>query len=52
MIIYAVAWPKRAELGLGRIREWIARNQEAAMAVICLALAVWLVSQAVYNLTT
>ena len=52
MIIYSLVRSKQAELGLGRIREWIARNQEAAMAVICLALAVWLVSQSVYNLTT
>ena len=47
LILYFYLLPKRAAVGLGRIREWIARNQEAALAVIAFALAVWLASQGI-----
>ncbi len=50
MILYAYLMPKRASVGLGRIREWIARNQESALAVICVALAVWLASKGIRGL--
>ena len=45
LILYAYLLPKHATIGLTRIREWIARNQEAALAVIALVLAIWLLSQ-------
>jgi hypothetical protein len=50
LILYFYLVPKRAATGLGRIREWIARNQEAALAVIAFALAVWLASQGISGL--
>lgn len=50
MILYAYLLPKRAAVGLKRIREWIARNQESALAVISLALAVWLASKGLSGL--
>ncbi len=50
LILYFYLLPKRAAVGLGRIREWIARNQEAALAVIAFALAVWLASQGISGL--
>ncbi len=50
MILYADLMPKRATVGLKRIREWIARNQEAALAVICVVLAVWLASKGIRGL--
>ena len=50
MIIYSVVARRRAAVGLGRIREWIARNQEVALAVIFLALAVWLASKGIRGL--
>ena len=50
MILYAYLLPKRAAVGLKRIREWIAINQEAALAVICLVLAVWLASKGIRGL--
>jgi hypothetical protein len=50
IILYSVVAHRRAAVGLGRIREWIARNQEAALAVIFLVLAVWLASKGIRGL--
>jgi hypothetical protein len=50
LILYAYVVPKRAGVGLARIRDWIARNQEAALAVICVVLAVWLGSKGIRGL--
>ena len=50
LILYAYVMPKRANVGLARIREWIARNQESALAVICLVLAVWLAGKGIRGL--
>jgi hypothetical protein len=50
LILYARLLPKHAAIGLTRIREWIARHQDAALAVIALVLAVWLASQGISGL--
>jgi len=50
LILYAYLLPKHAAIGLGRIREWIARNQEAALAVVSFALAIWLASKGIRGL--
>ena len=50
LILYAYLLPKRAAVGLRGIREWIARNQEAALAVIALVLAVWLAAKGIKGL--
>ena len=50
LILYAYLLPKHATIGLKRIREWIARNQDAALAVIAVALAVWLAAQGISGL--
>jgi Sap, sulfolipid-1-addressing protein len=50
LILYAYLLPKRAAIGLSRIREWITRNQEAALAVVAFVLAVWLGSQGIRGL--
>jgi hypothetical protein len=50
LILYARLLPRHAAIGLTRIREWIARNQDAALAVIALVLAVWLASQGISGL--
>ena len=50
LILYAYVVPKRANVGLGRIRDWIARNQESALALICLVLAVWLAGKGIRGL--
>jgi hypothetical protein len=50
LILYAYLLPKHAAIGLKRIREWIARNQEAALAVVAFVLAVWLASQGITGL--
>ena len=50
LILYAYLLPKSAAVGLHRIREWIARNQEAALAVVALVLAVWIASQGISGL--
>jgi Sap, sulfolipid-1-addressing protein len=50
LILYAYLLPARAAVGLGRIREWIARNQQAALAVVGLALAVWFGAQGISGL--
>jgi Sap, sulfolipid-1-addressing protein len=41
LILYAYVLPKHASIGLERIREWIARNQEPALALVALLLAIW-----------
>jgi len=50
LILYAYLLPKRAAVGLQGIREWIARNQNAALAVIALVLAVWLAAKGIKGL--
>lgn len=50
LILYAYMLPKRAAIGLTGIREWIARNQEAALAVVALVLAVWFAGQGIRGL--
>ncbi len=50
LILYAYLLPKRAAVGLQAIREWIARNQQAALAVIALMLAVWLAAKGIKGL--
>ena len=50
LILYARLRPRYAAIGLTRIREWIARNQDAALAALALVLAVWLASQAISGL--
>jgi Sap, sulfolipid-1-addressing protein len=50
LILYAYLLPKRAAIGLKGIREWIARNQQAALAVVALVLAVWFAGQGIRGL--
>lgn len=50
LVLYAHLLPRRAAIRLSRIREWIARNQNVALAVIALALAIWLTSQGISGL--
>ena len=50
LILYAHLMPARAQIGLQRIREWITRNQQAALAVVALVLAVWLGAQGISGL--
>ena len=50
MILYAYLVPDRAAARLGGIREWIAGNQQVALAVIALVLAVWLAAQGISGL--
>lgn len=50
VIIYTHLLPKHAAIGLTRIREWIARNQNVALAVIALALAMWLIGKGISGL--
>ena len=50
LILYAYLLPKRAAVGLKGIREWIARNQNAALAVVALVLAVWLAAKGIKGL--
>jgi hypothetical protein len=50
LILYAYLLPRSAAVGLHRIREWIARNQEAALAVVTLVLAVWIASHGISGL--
>jgi hypothetical protein len=50
MILYAYVLPERAAVGLNRIREWIARNQQAAVAIVAFVLAVWLAAQGIRGL--
>ena len=50
LIVYRYILPRRAGVGLNGIREWIARNQEAALAVIAFALAIWLATKGIRGL--
>jgi Sap, sulfolipid-1-addressing protein len=50
LILYAYVLPKRATIGLDRIRDGIARNQEAALSVVAFVLAVWFASQGLRGL--
>jgi hypothetical protein len=50
LILYAYLLPKNAAVGLHRIRKWIARNQETALAVVTLVLAVWIASHGISGL--
>jgi Sap, sulfolipid-1-addressing protein len=50
LILYAYLQPKRAALGLERIREWITRNQQASLAVVALVLAIWFAGQGISGL--
>jgi hypothetical protein len=50
LILYAYLLPNRAAIGLKGIREWIARNQQAALAVVALVLAVWFAGQGIRGL--
>jgi Sap, sulfolipid-1-addressing protein len=50
LILYAYVLPKHSAIGLRRIREWIARNQQAALSVVALILAVWFGSQGLLGL--
>ena len=48
--VCSVAKPKEAAAGLRRIREWIPRNQEAVMAIVCVVIALYLAGQGIYGL--
>jgi hypothetical protein len=50
LILYAYVLPKHSAIGLRPIREWIARNQQAALSVVALILAVWFGSQGLRGL--
>jgi hypothetical protein len=50
MILYRYLLPKSAAVGLHNIREWIARNQQAALAVVALVLAIWLGAKGISGL--
>jgi len=50
LIVYAHLLPRHAAVGLTRIREWVARNQQAALAGVAFVLAVWLAGQGVRGL--
>lgn len=50
LILYAYLMPKSAAVGLHRIREWIARNQQPALAVIAFVLAIWLGAKGISGL--
>jgi hypothetical protein len=50
LTVYFYALPERAAIGLERIRESIARNQEAALAIVALVLAVWFAGQGIRGL--
>ena len=50
MIVYAVAKPKKAAVGLGWIRPWIPRSQEAVLAVVSVVIALYLAGRGIYRL--
>lgn len=50
LILYAYLLPEHASIGLARIREWIARNQEAALAVVAVLLAIWFAGKGIRGL--
>jgi hypothetical protein len=42
--------PEHASIGLAQIREWIARNQETALAVVAALLAIWFAGKGIRGL--
>jgi hypothetical protein len=50
LVLYAYLSPAGAALRLTRFREWITRNQEVALAIVALVLAVWLAGQGISGL--
>ena len=50
LILYAYVLPKHASIGLQRIREWFARNQEPALAVVAVLLAIWFAGKGIRGL--
>ena len=50
LIVYARLVPRRASIRLTRIREWTTRNQDAALAIVAFALAVWLAGKGIRGL--
>jgi len=50
LILYAYVRPTHAAIGLTRVREWIARSQEAVLSVVALVLAVWFAGQGLRGL--
>jgi hypothetical protein len=50
LILYAYVLPERASIGLAQIREWIARNQETALAVVAALLAIWFAGKGIRGL--
>jgi hypothetical protein len=50
LILYAYLLPEHASIGLERIREWIARNQEGALAVVAVLLAIWFAGKGIRGL--
>jgi hypothetical protein len=50
LILYARLAPEHAATGLTRIREWITRTQNAALAVVALLLAFWLIGKGISGL--
>jgi Sap, sulfolipid-1-addressing protein len=50
LILYAYMRPEHASIGLARIREWIARNQEPALAIIAVLLAIWFAGKGISGL--
>jgi hypothetical protein len=50
LILYARLLPDDAATGLTRIREWITRNQNAALGAVALLLAIWLAAKGISGL--
>jgi hypothetical protein len=50
LILYAYLLPTQAASGLSRIREWITRNQQTALAVVALVLGIWFAAQGISGL--
>jgi Sap-like sulfolipid-1-addressing protein len=50
MILYAYLLPERSAVGLTAIRERIARNQQAALAIVAFVLAVWFAAKGIKGL--
>ena len=50
LILYWAFARRRADERLGLLRDWIARNQEAALAVIAFVLALWLAGKGIHGL--
>jgi Sap, sulfolipid-1-addressing protein len=50
LILYAYLLPKSAAVGLRNIRDWISRNQQAALAVVAFVLAIWLGAKGIIGL--